>query len=105
MIKRFWNWLNNLFKSKRLRMLEEIEKKVVYKVNEREADRIILKSKVIKEMRKFLKLDAKSKYIPWTSKEREAIRFEIHNKFGDEIEKLDMRLTKHLKLVPIKRKR
>ena len=95
-MKKIFRWIRNFFKSKRLRRLEQIEEKIVYKVNEREADRIILKARIMKEMRKFLKLDARSKYIPWTSKEREEIRFEIHNKFGKEMEKLDLRLTKNL---------
>jgi hypothetical protein len=104
-MKRIFKWFLNLFKSKQLRFLEDAEKKLSNKISVRKAERIILKSKVIKEMRKFLKLDANSRYIPFTSKDKEEIRFQIKKLFGSEMERLDLRLTENLKIVPVRRKR
>lgn len=104
-MKKLLFWLKRLFRSKRSRRLEKLAQVATEKVSMREAERIILKDKIIKSVRKNLKLDAKSKYIPLYLRNKEEIRFQVETEFGEQLKALDMRLTDNLRVVPNKMKR
>lgn len=104
-MKKLLFWLKRLFRSKRTRQLEKLAQVATEKVSVREAERVILKDKIIKSVRKYLKLDAKSKYIPLSLRNKEEIRFQVESEFGEQLEALDMRLTENLRVVPNKMKR
>lgn len=100
-MKKLIHFLLNLFKSKKRKTIETLEKALTEKITSREADRIILKDKIRVMLRKYLKLDANSKYIPLSFKDRQEIRMQVESKFGEEMKALDLKLTDNFKIRPI----
>jgi hypothetical protein len=91
-----FTYLKNFRKN---RKFEEINKKLTKKVDDIEVDKIILKGEIIKEVRKYLKLDAKSNYIPKDFKNNAEIRGEVLNKFGERMQLLNVKINTNLELV------
>lgn len=93
-----WNW-------RKYRKFKGFEKKleaVLLKKDkvqmDREVDQIILKHQIIKHMKKFMKVNARSKYIPWDAKSKEICRQEIMGIFGERMLKLGVGLKQDLTL-------
>lgn len=80
------------------RKFAEFDKKLEKAISDREVDRIILKDKIIKATRKYLKLDANSEYIPKDIKNKEEIRQKVLADYGQEMSKLDMYLNRNLRI-------
>lgn len=95
-IVEFFKYLKHFRKN---RKFEQINKKLTKKVDDIEVDKIILKGEIVQMVRKYLKLDAKSDYIPKDYKNKAEIRGEVLSKFGDRMEKLNVKINSKLELV------
>lgn len=64
-------------------------------------DRLLLRYEISKYIRSFAKLDKnnKSKFIPLDFKTKELIRFNVDEKFGQRMSKLNVRLNKKLQVI------
>ena len=67
-------------------------------VTDQEVDRIILKIQIKKYMRKYLKVDANSKYIPRDVKSDEESRQQVIGRFGDEMKRVGITINEKLEL-------
>jgi hypothetical protein len=94
-IKQLVQWFATFGKR---RTFKKIDQKLAKAINDREVDRIILKSQIIKAVRKYLNLDAESKYIPKDIKNKEEIRNKVLTDFGEKMQKLNIRLNQNLKI-------
>jgi hypothetical protein len=96
LIAEFFNYLTNF---RAINRYKKINKKLGKTIEDREVDRIILKGKIIKMVRKYLKLDAKSKYIPRDYKNDFLIREKVITEYGSEMNKLGIRINSKLELI------
>ena len=62
-------------------------------------DRIILKGRIIEMTRKYLRVDANSKYIPKDYRNTTEIRERVLAEFGEPMEKLGIRINTNLEFV------
>lgn len=79
--------------------LKKINKKLHKTIEDREVDRIILKGQIIRSVRKFLNIDAKSIYIPKDYKNKTEIKEKVLAEFGEDMNKLSIRINDNLELV------
>lgn len=86
--------LKNLFNFKKINEIEKINKKLEKSIT----DKIILKGKILKMLRRFTNVGGKSKYIPLTRKNREEIRQRVLAEFGSEMELLNVKINDKLEL-------
>lgn len=79
------------------RLNKKLTKVAVKKKNER----LKLRYEVAKYIQSFAKLDKdnKSKYIPLDKKTKELIKFNVSEKFGDNMAKLNVRLNNKLQVI------
>lgn len=87
-----WNFL-------KIRKFNKINKKLDKAIQEKQVDQIILKGQIIKMVRKYLRVDANSKYIPKESRNNTEIRERILAEFGDQMSKLDIKINAKLELI------
>ena len=92
------NFFNYLFNFRKIRLFNKINAKLDKTIKDREVDRIILKGQIIKMVRKYLRIDANSKYIPKDHKNNTEIRERILAEFGDQMKKLDIKINDNLEL-------
>lgn len=98
-MKRLFKTIWNYFKGLKTRWdFRKINKKLGKKVSDREVDRIILKDKIVKSVKKYVNIEAKSKYIPLDRKSKEKIKQKVLADFGQEMSKLHLRLNENLKI-------
>jgi hypothetical protein len=81
------------------RKFELINEKLTKKVEDNEVDKIILKGEIIRMVRKYLNINAKSKYIPKTHRNNTEIRERVLAEFGDRMKNLNIGLNSKLELV------
>lgn len=88
------NWLLKPFKKLRRRW---IIAKAYPKMKEAYDKQLVERKKLKVEINKFLKdffgIDAKSKYIPKDFKNKEEVRVAVCDKFGDNMDKLNLKFT------------
>ncbi|MES2487120.1 MAG: hypothetical protein V4581_14380, partial [Bacteroidota bacterium] len=91
-----WNW-------RKYRKFKGFEKKlevVLLKQEkermDREVDQIILKHEIVKHMKMFMKVNARSRYIPRNPKSKEICRQEVFGIFGERMAKLGIGLKQDL---------
>lgn len=92
------NFFNYLFNFRKIRLFNKINAKLDKTIKDREVDRIILKGQIIKMVRKYLRIDANSKFIPKDYKNNTEIRERILAEFGDQMKKLDIKINDNLEL-------
>lgn len=95
-INRFFSYLFNF---RKIQTFKKINQKLDQKITEREVDRIILKGQIIDMVRKYLRVDAKSKYIPRESRNNTEIKQRILAEFGEAMQKLGIRINDKLELI------
>ena len=95
-IASFFDYLKNY---KKINTFKKANVKLDAKLREREVDKIILKGTIIKMVRKYLRIDAKSKYIPRDNKNNTEIKERILAEFGTQMEKLNVRINDKLELI------
>ncbi|WP_026730212.1 hypothetical protein [Flavobacterium denitrificans] len=98
-IHKIANFFKYLLHYRKNRRFEQINKKLSKKVDDIEVDKIILKGEIVQMVRKYLKLDAKSEYIPKEYKNKAEIREQVLYKFGDRMKKLNVKINAKLELV------
>lgn len=92
------NFFNYLFNFRKIRLFNKINAKLDKTIKDRKVDRIILKGQIIKMVRKYLRIDANSKFIPKHHKNNTEIRERILAEFGDQMKKLDIKINDNLEL-------
>lgn len=95
-IAHFFDYLKNY---KKINTFKKANVKLDSKLREREVDKIILKGNIIKMVRKYLRIDAKSKFIPRDNKNNTEIKERILAEFGTQMEKLNVRINDKLELI------
>ena len=91
-------FLYQIWYFRRRKKLSGFNKKLQQAVTDQEVDRIILKHQIVRYMRKYLKVDARSKFIPKDNKSREESRQQVLGRFGDQMEKLGITINDQLQL-------
>ncbi|WP_413998727.1 hypothetical protein ACMDB5_13200 [Flavobacterium sp. W1B] len=99
LILKLVSFLNYLWNFKTIRRFKKINSKLHKTIEDREVDRIILKGNIIKMVRKYLRVDAKSEYIPKDHRNNTEIRERVLAEFGDQMQKLGIRINDKLELV------
>ena len=95
-IKGLFNYLFNIRTITRFKKINNtLEKKIV----DREVERIILKGNIIKMVRKYLRVDARSSYIPKDYRNKTEIRERVLAEFGEQMNMLGIRINDKLELV------
>jgi DUF1009 family protein len=92
----FFNYLLNF---RTINRFKKINRKLHKTIEDREVDRIILKGNIIKMCRKYLRVDAKSKYIPKDYRNNTEIRERVLAEFGDQMQKLGIHINDKLELI------
>lgn len=95
-IKYVFHYLMNF---RTIQRFKKINQKLDEKIKEREVDKIILKGRIIKMVRKYLRVDAKSKYIPRESRNNTEIKERILAEFGEPMLKLGVKINDKLELI------
>lgn len=95
-IAHFFNYLKNF---KTINTFKKANVTLDAKLREREVDRIILKGNIIKMVRKYLRIDARSKYIPRDNKNNTEIKERILAEFGLQMNDLNVRINDKLELI------
>lgn len=96
----FFKFIIVFFKNReKNKVFTKINEKLEVKLKDREVERIILKGEIIKMCRKFLRVNARSKYIPKKNKNNAKIYQRIIAEFGERMDSLDVRITEDLKLI------
>lgn len=97
----FWVMLklliSDLFNPKQ-KFFKKVNVKLDTALREREVDKIILKGKILKMLRKYLRVDAKSEYIPKDRRNYTEIRERILAEFGSEMAKVNLAINDNLEL-------
>jgi RNase P/RNase MRP subunit p29 len=88
-----------LFNLKKINLFKKVNKKLYKTIEDREVDRIILKGQIIKMTRKFLRIDANSKFIPKDYRNTTEIRERILGEFGEQMNLLGVRINSKLEFV------
>ena len=87
-----------IFNFRKLKTVNSINEKLGQSIKDREVDRIILKGRIIKMTRKYLRINANSKYIPKDIKNETEIRERIIAEFGEQMEKFGVTINHKLEL-------
>ena len=93
------NVLNYLFNFRTINRFKKINNTLEKKLEDREVDRIILKGNIIKMVRKYLRVDARSKYIPKDYRNKTEIRERVLAEFGEQMNALRIRINDKLELI------
>jgi hypothetical protein len=77
---------------------KRLQAAIVKENRDREINQIVLKHSIVKYMKKFLRVDARSKYIPWDRKSKEICRHQVELVFGEQMEKYGVLLKEDMTL-------
>lgn len=98
LLKKIALFFNYLFNFRTINRFKKINNKLGKKLQDREVERIILKGRILKMVKEFIHLNTSSKFIPPWYKSDAEIREEVLIKYGKEMQKLDIKLYRNLKL-------
>lgn len=90
------NAFNYRKNKKKDRSFDEINKKLEAALKRKRAQQMVLIKDLRVYLRKFLKVDADSKFIPLDVKSNEEIRTMVNKKFGKRMAALDVSLTEKM---------
>jgi protoheme ferro-lyase len=99
LLKKMAFLLDYLKNFRSINKFKQINTKLKQTIEDREVDRIILKGRVVKMVRKYLNLGAKSEFIPVSNRNTTEIRERVLAEFGDEMSKLGIRINAKLELI------
>ena len=99
LLKKIAYWFNYLINIKTILSFKKINKKLEKAVSDQEVDRIILKGNILKMVKKYLRVDADSKYIPKERRNKTEIRERVLAEFGEQMKKLNVKITAKLDLI------
>lgn len=95
-LKKIYRSITGYFKTKKF---EKINTILQDKVDEIEVDKIILKGRIVDMVRKYLNVNANSKYIPKNHRNNTEIRERVLTEFGQDMSKLGIKINDKLELV------
>jgi RNase P/RNase MRP subunit p29 len=98
-MKKLIQFLSYLFNFRKIILFKKVNKKLYKTIEDREVDRIILKGRIIEMTRKYLRINANSKYIPKEHRNTTEIRERILAEFGESMNKLGIRINTKLEFV------
>jgi DUF1009 family protein len=88
-----------LFNFRKINLFKKVNKKLYKTIEDREVDRIILKGQIIKMTKKFIRIDANSKFIPKDYRNTTEIRERILGEFGEKMNTLGIKINSKLEFV------
>jgi hypothetical protein len=97
--KKITQLFNYLWNFRTITKFKKINTKLETAIQDREVDRIILKGNIIKMVRKYLRIEADSKYIPKESRNHTEIRERILAEFGEQMQVLEIKINHKLELL------
>ena len=98
-MKKLIQFFSYLWNFRKINLFKKVNKKLYKTIEDREVDRIILKGRIIEMTRKYLRVDANSKYIPKDYRNTTEIRERVLAEFGEPMEKLGIRINTKLEFV------
>lgn len=66
---------------------KRLQAAIIKEQRDREINQIVLKHSIVKYMKKFMRVDARSKFIPWDNKSKAVCRHQVELVFGAEMAK------------------
>jgi hypothetical protein len=99
LFKKLAFWFNYLINFRKIKRFKQINQKLEKAVTDQEVDKIILKGKIIKMVRKYLRINANSKYIPKERRNNTEIRERILAEFGEQMQKMGIKINSKLELI------
>jgi hypothetical protein len=90
---------NLLFNFEQLNDSKKINTKLEKAVSNQEVDKIILKGRIITMVKKYLRVNANSKYIPKEIRNNTEIRERVLAEFGEQMNKLGIKINSKLELI------
>lgn len=99
LFKKLAFWFNYLINFRKIKRFKQINQKLEKAVTDQEVDKIILKGKIIKMVRKYLRINANSKYIPKERRNNTEIRERILAEFGEQMQKMGVKINSKLELI------
>lgn len=91
--------LSYLWNYSKIKNYVHINEKLDTALRDRAVNRVILKGKIIKMVKKFLRADAESKYIPKERRNNTEIKERILAEFGESMEELGVKINDDLELI------
>lgn len=98
-MKKLIQFFSYLWNFRKINLFKKVNKKLYKTIEDREVDRLILKGRIIEMTRKYLRVDANSKYIPKDYRNTTEIRERVLAEFGEPMEKLGIRINTKLEFV------
>jgi len=98
LFKKIAFFFNFLFNIRKILQFRKINQKLGKKIQDREVDRIILKGKILQEVKIYNEINTKSKFIPPWYKSKAEMREYIIVNFGKNMKLLDVKIDHNLKL-------
>lgn len=92
------HFLKLLWNSRKYLFFRKINKKLYKTIEDREVDRIILKGKIVEMVRQYVTINRSSEFVPPWYKSNMEIKQEVLNKFGDDMQRLGIKIYNNLKL-------
>jgi hypothetical protein len=98
LINQFIKFFKNIYQNYKFKKLNKTLSVVAKKKTD---ERLLLRFEVSKYIRSFTKMDKdnKSKYIPLDFKTKELIKYNVNEKFGQDMSKLNVRLNNKLQVI------
>ena len=91
-----------LFNYKKYRQFDDFDKRlqaaIIKEQRDREVNQLVLKHEIIKYMRRYMKIDARSRYIPRDNKSRIECIHQVNLLFGDDMLKYGVGIKEDLTL-------
>jgi hypothetical protein len=93
------NFFFLIFNFRKLLNIKKAKQKLTTAIKNQRVDKIILKHLINQDLRKCLKVDARSNYIPLTNKNKAEIILMIKARHGKQMEYLNIEITDDLRLI------
>lgn len=90
---------NFLLNFRTIKRFKKINTKLEKAVSDQEVDKIILKGRIITMVKKYLRVNANSKYIPKETRNNTEIRERVLAEFGEQMNKLGIKINSKLELI------
>jgi hypothetical protein len=98
-MKKLIQFFSYLWNFRKINLFKKVNKKLYKTIEDREVDRMILKGRIIEMTRKYLRVDANSRYIPKDYRNTTEIRERVLAEFGEPMNKLGIRINTKLEFV------
>jgi len=87
-LKKLYHKLRYYRKNKQFEGFDKrLQAAIIKEQRDLEINQIVLKHSIVKYMKKFMRVDARSKFIPWDNKSKEVCRYQVELVFGADMAK------------------